>query len=601
MLKFLRYGRLLAIGIAVSFGLTLLALWQPAPAAAPAQSTPTPKAMVQPTTKLLAKISGLVIDANGPVVGAHVQLHLNETGTTTAADGSFTLRDVEASTGVTITAWAEGYYIAWTHVPELDEPIQLELQPYYTTDNIKYNWFEQDGVEGSAACGTCHTAYNEWQQDAHAQTAINYRFQTMYAGTDIHGNTSPLTRYDSDGKMAPPDPNQPYYGPGFRLDNPSRAGNCATCHTPMAAKLPTNDGCTWSGCHASTTAQYSDLIGDGVSPLYLINDAAEGISCEFCHKIGAVRLDEKTGLPYEDSPGILSLQLHRPEQGEDLFFGPVVDVLRTDLQTPRDSYLPLQTQSSFCASCHYGILGGVVGNMKVTGGVLIYSSYAEWLASPYSDPKTGKTCQDCHMPATGSNYFVFPEKGGQRRDHYPVSSHRMPGTNDEQLLQQSVTMTGTAQIASGRLQVAVSITNDQTGHSVPTDSPLRHLLLVVQAKDSNGRPLRLQGGETLPNWAGNYAGQPGRYYAKVLRDKATGEMPTGAYWREIELVEDTRIAALATDVSTYTFAAPVKGAATIEVQLIYRRAYQQLMEWKAWPDTDIVMERTTLTANRPAR
>lgn len=202
------------------------------------------------------------------------------------------------------------------------------------------------------------------------------------------------------------------------------------------------------------------------------------------------------------------------------------------------------------------------------------------------------------MPTLESKHFVFPEKGGQERDYYAVRNHRMPGTNDEQLLQNAVTMTGTVQMAGGKVQVGVSITNDQTGHSVPTDSPLRHLLLIVEAKDSNGRPLRLQGGETLPDWAGNYAGQPGRYFAKVLRDKSSGETPTAAYWREIELVEDTRIAALATDRSEYTFAVPAGQAATVEVRLIYRRAYQQLIDWKDWPDTDIVMERMTLSTGQ---
>ena len=596
MFKFIRLCLFTSIGVVVAYALTLLVVNQPSTAAPLAKLTPTPKAFAQPNAQPRNQLRGLVVDANGPVAGATVRVHLTEQAATTDQKGAFTLRNLDATNTVTLTAWAEGYYIAWTRVDIADNaPVKLQLNPYYTTDNVKYNWFEQDGIEGSAACGICHTAYEEWQDDAHAQTAINYRFQNLYAGTDIHGNKSPLSRYDSDGKYAPPDPSQPYYGPGFRLDNPSRAGNCATCHTPMAAKLPTSDGCSWSGCHSSQTSQYSDLIQEGASPLYLINDAAEGISCEFCHKIGAVRLNEETGLPYEDAPGILSLQLHRPEPGHDVFFGPVPDVLRTDLAEPRDSYLPLQSESAFCAACHHGVLGGVVANMKVTGGVLVYSSYAEWLSSPYSDPKTGKTCQDCHMPTLDSDYFVFPDKGGQKRNYYAVRSHRMPGTNDEQLLQNAVTMTGTAQVASGGLRVAVSITNDQTGHSVPTDSPLRHLLLVVTAKDSNGRPLRLQGGETLPDWAGNYAGQPGRYFAKVLRDKSSGETPTAAYWREIELVEDTRIAALATDRSQYTFAVPAGQAATVEVKLLYRRAYQQLIEWKDWPDTDIVMEQMTLS------
>ncbi len=574
----------------VATGLTFLALVQ-APLPLHSIHTRLP-AMVNPLTT----VAGVVVDANGPVVGATVRVQLSaDAHTTTAADGSFTLTKLMASDRVTITAWAAGYYINWAQVRAGDGPIQLQLHPYYTTDNVAYDWFEQNGLEGSVACGDCHTAYTEWQEDAHAQTATNYRFQTLYAGTDIHGNQSPLTGYTSAGKMAPPDFSQTYYGPGFKLDNPDRAGNCATCHTPMAVQLPTSDGCSWSGCHASTTTQYSDLIRAGANPLGLKGAAAEGISCEFCHKIGDVTLHEETGLPYADAPGILSLQLHRPAEGEDVFFGPVDDVVRRDLPTPRDSYLPLQTQSAFCAGCHHGVMGGAVDNLKMTGGVLIYSSYAEWLASPYSEPKTGQTCQDCHMPTTDSPYFVFPAKGGQTRDGYLVNNHRMPGASDPHLLQNAVTLTATAQRINRKLQVTVRVTNDKTGHSMPTDSPLRNVLLIVQAKDANGRPLRLQTGPTLPNWAGDYAGQPGRYYAKILRDLATGETPTGAYWREIALVADTRIVALATDVSDYVFDVPTIAPTNVEIQLIYRRAYQQVMEWKAWPDADIVMEQLTLT------
>ncbi|MCB0104985.1 MAG: hypothetical protein KDE53_03735, partial [Caldilineaceae bacterium] len=85
------------------------------------------------------------------------------------------------------------------------------------------------------------------------------------------------------------------------------------------------------------------------------------------------------------------------------------------------------------------------------------------------------------------------------------------------------------------------------------------------------------------------------YFAKVLRDKWTGEVPTGAYWREIELVEDTRIGALATAERTYRFQAPAGHRATIEIQLLYRRAYQQLIDWKNWPDQDVVMAQQSIT------
>jgi hypothetical protein len=372
--------------------------------------------------------------------------------------------------------------------------------------------------------------------------------------------------------------------------------------------MPNNQNCGWSGCHATTTSENSyQILDPGVSPTDLTGDAAEGISCEFCHKTGDVYINKKTGLPYEDMPGILSMRLYRPAEGHDLFFGTLDDVVRTDLETPRDTYLPLMAESEFCAGCHHGVMGGVVGNMQVTGGVLIYSSYSEWLDSPYSDPETGKSCQDCHMPpveenrvdgAADYNYVVFPERGGIPRDPDQVHNHHMPGASDPSLLQNALTMTVTGQItttAQGpRALVEVALTNDGAGHHVPTDSPLRHLILRVRAKNAAGEAVALASGPVLPEWAGDFAGEPGKTFAKVLKDEWTGETPTGAYWRPVQVVEDTRLAALATDASRYWFDLPPDEPLTVEVTLIYRRAYQQLMEWKSWTDPDIVMEKQTL-------
>ncbi len=555
-------------------------------------------------TSTARTLAGVVRADAGPLPGAIVRVQLTGQSVIAAADGSFTLTTpvtgTTAGQPITVTAWAEGHYIGATVAHPDDEAIQIVLNPHYTTDNVAYDWFEEDGLEGSAACGSCHTAYVEWQQDAHSQTATNYRFLTLYSGTDIDGNESPLTGYTSDGKLAKPDPDQPYHGPGFKLDNPTRAGNCATCHTPIAAKLPTTDGCSWSGCHSSTVAQYSDEIQAGASPRYLYGAAEEGISCEFCHKIGDVRLGEDR-LPYGDSPGILSLVLHRPEAGDDLFFGPLDDVLRTDVPEPRDSYLPLQSQSEFCAGCHYGIMGGVVGPRSMTGGVEVYSSYSEWLDSPYSDPATGQTCQDCHMPRVDYDHFVFPEKGGKARDYYQISNHTMLGPDDEDFLRGAVTLTATAAVDDGRLLVDVNVTNSGAGHHLPTGTPLRHLVLLVQAVDANGNPLPHQAGPALPTWAGALAGQPGKVFAKLLRDKSTGETPTAAYWREIELVADTRIPALATDQSRHEFGGidwPVSGheVAQVEISLFYRRAYPDVIEQKRWPDQDLLLNALTLPA-----
>jgi hypothetical protein len=178
----------------------------------------------------------------------------------------------------------------------------------------------------------------------------------------------------------------------------------------------------------------------------------------------------------------------------------------------------------------------------------------------------------------------------------------MPGALDETLLRNAVTLTATARLEGSKLVVQVDITNDKTGHHVPTDSPLRHMILLVQAGDGQGRALPLQGGPTVPKWGGvgepdegYYAGLPGKAFAKVLQEVWTEVAPTGAYWNPTRVLSDNRLAAFATDTSRYTFAAPDEGAVTVKVRLIFRRAFKELMDQKGWDVPDIVMAEETLT------
>jgi hypothetical protein len=469
--------------------------------------------------------------------------------------------------------------------------LTINLRPLHETDNSEYGWFSFEDVDGSAACGLCHREYPEWQADQHSRAAVNHRFISMYTGKNANGEEGQEVMWGSDGLPQPPDPNQPYYGPGFLRDNPGRAGSCATCHTPMASKSPNTQNCAWSGCHTSLTIERANgvIANPPASPQFLRDDAAEGISCEFCHKVGEVYMDAETNMPLPDMPGILSMRLYRPTTEEQqVFFGTLVDVSRSD------SYLPLLSESEFCAGCHFGVFGGVVGNDTVTGGTVIYNSYGEWLESPYSDPETGKSCQDCHMPVSSANWFVHPERGGLTRDYVELHNHTMPGAADEHLLQNAVTMTSSVQRDGDQIAVEVSITNDQTGHHVPTDAPMRSLILVVEALDSEGNPLALIEGSLNPDYSGDYGGLPGKTFAKVLRDDWTGETPTSAFWRPTTIVEDSRLAALATDTTRYTFDSPNGTEVTVNVRLLFRRAFYELMKQKGWNDPDILMEQETL-------
>ncbi|MCJ7550886.1 MAG: hypothetical protein MUQ30_14525 [Anaerolineae bacterium] len=546
--------------------------------------------VAQPAGALLpGVIAGVVRNADGPVTHARVRVRLTDYLTLSAEDGSFRLTALPFTEPVSVTAWADGYYVGYSNGWAGDVPITITLTPYYITDNLDYDWFEYNGMVGSASCAPCHPSYEEWAADAHGQAAQNPRFITMYEGTDVRGNRSPQTTFDEKGYV-PLDPSQLYYGVGVKTDYPDRAWNCAACHTPLGAKLASDTTCGWSGCHAEFTASVSDALPQAVEATgFQDPNALDGVGCDFCHKVGDVYLDPKTKLPYADRPGILSMRLYRPEEGQQLFFGTFDDVTR------RVSYLPLLEESAFCAPCHYGVFGGVVAPGEVVGGVVVYNSYGEWLDSPYSDPETGQTCQDCHMPTVDYDYFVFPEEGGLRRDPNDVHDHRMPGASDVEFLQDAVTMTTTVTTEAGRLAVEVAIANDNTGHHVPTGTPMRHLILVVTAHTEDGEVLPLLAGSTLPEWTGNYAGMPGEAYAKILYDEWSGEVPTAAYWRPVHLVSDNRIAAYETARTHYAFDLPDDGTVIISARLFFRRAFQGLAELKGWDDPDILMEEASVT------
>ena len=95
---------------------------------------------------------------------------------------------------------------------------------------------------------------------------------------------------------------------------------------------------------------------------------------------------------------------------------------------------------------------------------------------------------------------------------------------------------------------------------------------------------------------GEYAGKPGKGYAKVLEELWTEVSPTGAYWRQTRVLQDNRIHARETDLSKYEFReTPATGPVTINARLIFRRAFTEIARQKGWNDPDILMEQIRIT------
>lgn len=530
-------------------------------------------------------ISGIVLDVtNTPIAGAVVRIRATEKFTMTDKDGEFTLTDLQPGKPVFLTAWAEGYYIGGgdEKIVVGSTGIEIILEKITDSDNPAYQWVSAFAEAGSDLnCENCHAEvdkqilsmpFTEWSNDAHSASAQNIRFLTMYLGQDIQGNQSPQREYaiNRDYGRIPilPDLTKPYFGPGYKLDFPETAGNCSACHVPVAA------------INAPYDTDPTTATGVGV----------EGVACDFCHKVWDIRLDPMTGLPQHNMPGVLSFEFRRPDKNRQFFAGPFDDVPLGD-----DTYTPIQQQSQFCAPCHFGSFWNTQ----------IYNSYGEWLESSYSDPVTGKTCQDCHMPVGENDHFARLDKGGVIRDPRKIFSHLMPGASNIDLLQNAVTMTASAKIETDKLIVDVQITNDKTGHHVPTDSPLRQMILLVNVADENGQPINMLDGETVPEWGGvgdpnlgYYASLPGKGFAKILSELWTELEPTGSYWNPTRVVGDNRIAANESNRSMYIFSVPLDGKASIKVSLLFRRAFKELADQKGWVVPDILMEQQILNIER---
>ena len=484
-------------------------------------------------------VSGVVHDATGsPVSGAVVRVKATSSSTLTDAGGKFTLGGFAPAFRVRVTGWQDGYYIDGADAWPWNTTVELVLSSYRQPDRNDYvwqppsaptrsapaAWLIQRSLDLAAAvsvgslfkplsdrvelgCRDCHAAiYEEWSESAHSRGVENARFMTMYNGTNIGGDQSPLTRYVSNrdyGRMpVRADLRRPYFGPGFKLDFPNIAGNCASCHLPTLV--------------AENTPYADPNLASGLD--------ARGTHCDFCHKISDVVLAPGTGAPYDNRTGVLSIELMRPASDSELVFGPYDDV-----DFGRDTYLPLIEQSEVCAPCHAARFWGVP----------IYQSFNEWRASSYS--AEGKTCQSCHMKPDGVTTNFAPQRGGVERDPHSIPTHTFPGANDQALLQDAAELAIVTTREDDHLVVDVSVTNAKAGHHLPTGSPLRHVLLVVTATDEHGQALPLETGPALPGWTGDLAGSPGVYFAKILEQLWTGQVPTGSYWTPTRLVEDARV------------------------------------------------------------
>jgi hypothetical protein len=469
-------------------------------------------------------VVGTVHD-DGPIVGACVRFKGTSLSTLTDTTGLFHLPPRPTGTA-RITASREGYFIAGSDAEAA--PLSLTLTRLPETDHEDYRWASSAPGAGRHSCGNCHQEiYREWSASAHSRSATGKHFLNLYDGTDWDGH--------------------PNVGWTLLGDHPIGSGVCNACHVPT---MPFRDPDRPLDFDVYTDVRNARGV------------AAEGVHCDYCHKI-----QEVGGGQFGVAHGRFNLNLLRPAEGQ-LFFGPLDDVDRGE-----DAFSPLYRESRYCASCHEGTVFGVA----------VYTTYSEWQASPAR--RAGKQCQTCHMAPTGLMSNIAPGHGGIERDPKTLANHRFFAGSPEEMLRAAVSLSVIAQRDSDTVRADVEVRADGAGHRLPTGFIDRHLLLVAEAFAADGQPVPLKEGPVLPSVAGRaLGGRPGKLYAKLLKD-FDGHSPA-PFWKADPEAVDTRLTPGEPDHATFIFP---DGAARVRLRLLYRRFWQEVADTKRWPDNEIVV------------
>jgi hypothetical protein len=502
----------------------------------------------------------------------------------------------QCTAGQVISVWAVGYSIKSfpCEGPPREEYL-IELEQLDPMDNLHYAWVAADTrLNSTFNCGGCHADPSkhlgeliEWSQDGHSKAFTSPYFWTTYLGTNTSRMSGPTTQwgFSPDGTRFRLPPAQPDYSPGYQLDYPNGSGNCAFCHAPAAI------GAT----------QQEVNLGPWITGYWenLVNTASEGVTCDVCHKVIEVSLDEQN-LPYADRPGILSFSFLRPHSAFQFVSGPGSH-LGTSIAEIKRTCVPVFGESSFCAPCHYAKFSGVE----------IYASYKEWLEGPYSKPNQSfRSCQDCHMQSSqqvGETTIAMRAACSPENDSFQDFNHNMmrrDNVGNPILVQNAAIVEIDASKEEGKIKVNIKVVNTGAGHKLPTDSPLRHLILVVEARDINNMLLAQVDGPKIPDWGGtgnqleDYAGKPGMIYGNILKDKDTSMIPAVDYWNPtIPAWEgsDNRLVPNTDSLSQYFFVAPSHGEVTIIANLIYRPVFIEIARKKGWTLQDTLVNRDYFT------
>ena len=381
-------------------------------------------------------------------------------------------------------------------------------------------------------CGSCHEEkLHDYQSSMMGKTPNDKVFQQFYAAVNAKGEAD---------------------GIGFRAFKPKGESDCASCHTP-------------------------DVVLDAGHELALedaIKKGSNGISCDYCHTIKDVKVIYNPKTQRYDTRLWKMVTRARGEVKR----GPLKDAKSPFHQT---KFSPIHTKSEFCAACH--------NNQE---HLLSLDTYDSWKKA-FDKGVVKQTCQQCHMPTGGKDRPIAI--GGPVRPGSMIHRHFFHGGHNADMVKKAAVMKAKAFSDEHGLTVHVDVTNSGTGHTFPGAATLRNVIVVIDAMDANGKPLKHIGGkkELLPPLAGigksarDFGGDVGAMFARPFATKK-GKAPTGGFNAD-HILFDTRIRPQETAHRVFHFSKPDSGHAVARVRLIYRWAFKPLVDKKGWKMDDIVI------------
>ena len=456
--------------------------------------------------------------------GGEVQAQTDEQGLATVV-----LQGIVADE-VWVIAAAEGYRSVGVRIETAPlEPVELALLPVQV-DNGDYQFLPAGVEEGesTAWCSHCHiTIAEQFGGSAHYQSARDPQVHDLFAGTAA-AFADPGACAEAGGRWllgtAPGgagDAERCYIGDGLLPDASTSCGESSQlpCDSPdlPAAEQPSVTGAC-ADCHAPAV---NEPLGGGHSLLEVSGQAwEEGVTCDFCHKVASIDINAEPGVggrtvlgrPLEPAQGF-------PIPWKPVMYGPYADVINPYMG---GSISPIFETGELCAGCHeyrqsplWQATETAIDTSRWPDGTLpIHSTWQEWSTSLLA-PAT--PCRVCHMPEAPALNSADIDLlgldpgivGGFHRPQGAVRDHGFYGATDilpdgSRLLDTAASMSLQASIEGAELVVSASVSNNQTGHGLPTGEPLRNLVLVVIAR-CDGAPLPQSSGQTITEVGGALA------------------------------------------------------------------------------------------------